>query len=229
MSDIRHQADNLSDPLTEREQEILGCLAEGLSNQEIANRLHLALRTVKWYNSQIYSKLDVSGRKEAVEQANVLGLLNIPSGTPILDGKHNLPSQITPFIRRRHEISELTALLNDETTRLITILASGGMGKTRLSQEVARIQIGRFANGVFFVPLAPLSSPKDIVTTIAENIGFIFHGENSPAQQLVNFLQDRSILLVLDNFEHLLEGAKLVTDIIKSSPKVKVLVTRVNA
>jgi predicted ATPase len=91
--------------------------------------------------------------------------------------------------------------------------------------EVSRTQIGGFVDGVYFVPLAPLSSPNDIVMTIAENIGFVFHGENPPAQQLVNFLKDRAMLLVLDNFEHLLDGAELVSDIIQSTPNIKIIVT----
>lgn len=221
MPDIRHG----TDPLTDREQEILACLAEGLSNREIAGQLHLAYDSVRWYNSQIYSKLGVNNRKDAIERATVLDLLEVESDTPQAEGKHNLPLPTTPFVGRHHEINELTARLNDGNMRLATILAPGGMGKTRLSLEVARSQIGRYTDGVFFVPLAPLSSPNDIVTTIAENIGFVFHGENPPAQQLVDFLKDRSMLLVLDNFEHLLEGALLVTDIVKSAQNVKLLVT----
>jgi predicted ATPase len=99
------------------------------------------------------------------------------------------------------------------------------MGKTRLALEAARLQIGRYTDGVIFVPLAPLSSPSDIVTTIAENIGFIFHGENPPAQQLIDFLRERSMLLVLDNFEHLLDGVQLVADLIQVTPQVRVLTT----
>ena len=209
--------------LTEREQEILVCMAEGLSNQAIGNHLHLAGNTVRWYNSQIYSKLAVSNRDEAVKQAHILGLLDTQTDILPKEGKHNLPESVTDFVGRRQEINELRGLLDSK--RLITILAPGGMGKTRLSVEVARTQIRDFSDGVYFVPLAPLSSPNDIVTTIAENIGFIFHGENPPPQQLVDFLKDRTMLLVLDNIEHLLDGAELVSDIIKSTPNIKIIVT----
>jgi predicted ATPase len=139
--------------------------------------------------------------------------------------KHNLPVQSTPFIGRLHDLSELEKLLNVPAIRLITILAHGGMGKTRLALATAETQIGSYTEGVYFVSLAPLSSPNDIVTTIAENIGFVFHGENPPTQQLVNFLKDRTMLLVLDNFEHLLEGAGLVNDIIQSTSSIKIIVT----
>ena len=214
---------NLTDPLTDRELEILSLLSDGLSNRKIANRLHLAHQTVKGYNSAIYSKLGVSNRDEAVERATELGLLDYESDTPQPTGKHNLPESVTEFVGRKNEINDLVELVN--TKRLITILAPGGMGKTRLSLAVARTQIGKYDDGVFFVPLAPLSSPDDIVTTIAENIGFVFHGENPPARQLVNFLKDRDMLLVLDNFEHLLDGAGLVSDIIGSTSNLKIIVT----
>jgi ATP/maltotriose-dependent transcriptional regulator MalT len=151
MADTGANSGGLAEPLTEREQEILTSLAEGLSNQEIANRLHLALRTVKWYNSQIYSKLGVGSREEAVEKAQGLGLLARLPDAEALEGKHNLPSQTTPFIGRQQELADIKVLLAKPDVRLLTILAPGGMGKTRLSIEAARSQIGRYRNGVFFV------------------------------------------------------------------------------
>ena len=221
MADTRTDLDDL----TEREQEILTCLAEGLSNQEIANRLHLALRTVKWYNSQLYSKLGVGSREEAVEKAQGLGLLARLPDAEALEGKHNLPIQTTPFVGRQQELADMKVLLAKPDVRLLTILAPGGMGKTRLSIEAARSQIGRYDDGVFFVPLAPLNSPNDIVSAIAEQVGFSFYGGDPPEQQLLAFLQSRAILLVLDNFEHVLEGAALVTDIIQVAAGTKVLAT----
>lgn len=217
--------ENLAEPLTAREQEILTYLAEGLTNQEIANKVYLAEKTVRWYNSQIYRKLGVNNRREAVERMQAFFLVDTPGETPAATGKHNLPPQSTPFVGRRHELIELTSLLNDDDTRLITVLAPGGMGKTRLSLEAARLQIGRFADGVIFVPLAALSSDSDIVTSIAENIGFSFHGEASLEMQLIDFLRERAMLLVLDNFEHVLDSAPLAADIVQAAPRVKILVT----
>ena len=211
------------DLLNDRELEILACLVEGLSNREIAAKLFLTYQTVKWYNSQIYSKLGVSSRDEAVEHAIARGLLESEAETTQQNSKHNLPQSLTEFVGRSQEIHDLQELL--ASRQLITILAPGGMGKTRLSLELARTQVGNFADGVYFVPLAPLTFPDDIVTTIAENIAFVFHGENPPVQQLVNYLKEREILLVLDNLEHLLDGAELVNEIIQSSTNVKIIVT----
>jgi DNA-binding CsgD family transcriptional regulator len=117
--------DSISEPLTSREREILLCLAEGLSNQEVANRLYLAETTIRWYNTQIYSKLGVGSRQDAIDRAKALGLLQAPSDAPpVVAGKHNLPAQATPFVGRQHELGELAALLDDPNTRLITILAA---------------------------------------------------------------------------------------------------------
>ena len=182
---------------------------------------------MKWNNSEIYGKLGVKNRDEAIERATALGLLdnNIDPDATRSTVQHNLPESVTRFIGRKQEIHDLSQLLSNEDKRLITILASGGMGKTRLSMEVARAKIGDFSDGMYFVPLAPLTSASDIVTTIAENIGFRFSGENPPEQQLINYLKDSEMLLILDNFEHLLEGAGLVSDIIKSTPDIKIIVT----
>jgi predicted ATPase/DNA-binding CsgD family transcriptional regulator len=215
----------LPEPLSERELEILKCLVEGLSNREIASRLHLAYQTVKGYNSEIFGKLDVKNRKDAVERARTLGLLERDPGAKQPAGNHNLPESVTHFVGRKQEIQDLLQLLGVADNRLVTILAPGGMGKTRLSIEVARTQIRRFSDGVYFVPLAPLSSPYDIVTTIAENIGLVFHGNKAPAHQLIDFLSDREMLLVLDNFEHLMEGSELVSDMIQATPDIQFVVT----
>ena len=97
----------LSEPLTKREQEILPYLAKGLTNQEIANQLHLAEKTIRWYNTQIYRKLGANGRKEAIERAGGLGLL---TGSPVAPARRSLPLQTTPFVGRKREIARITHL-----------------------------------------------------------------------------------------------------------------------
>ena len=200
------------EPLTEREQQILACLAEGLSNQEIVNRLHLADKTVRWYNSQIYSKLGVADREEASTKARALGLLPLQKAA---DGKNNLPAQTMPFVGRQVELSELALLLKDPAARLLTILAPGGMGKTRLALQAVHNQIGSYADGVYFVPLTPLSSPDHMVAAIAEQIGLNLYSSESPKQQLLSYLRERHMLLLLDNFEHLLEAAPLLIELFR--------------
>src|SRR5581483_1227405 len=92
------------EPLTSRELEILACLAEHLSNQEIAKRLFLSGQTVRWYNTQIYSTLGVGSRQEAAEWAKPLGLRDTPSEAPPASAKHKLPAPASPFVGRRQEL-----------------------------------------------------------------------------------------------------------------------------
>lgn len=210
--------------LSQREHDILELLAENRSDREIAVHLTLAYSTVKWYNRQIFNKLGVDNRQQAVERAFDLGWLEPPQSAH--DPDHNLPKPLTLFVGRLKELEDLTRLLIDPHTRLVTILAPGGMGKTRLALATAQSVLGQFANGIHFVPFAALTSPEHLVPTIASAIGFQFSPDRRmPKQQLIDYLRTKQILLVLDNFEHLTEGAALVAELLSAAPELKVLVT----
>jgi predicted ATPase/DNA-binding CsgD family transcriptional regulator len=216
----------LFEPLSRREREILALLGEGLSDREIAERLFLALPTVKWYNRQSFSKLNVKNRREAVKRAKALGLLAQNGAAEPALAKHNLPSQLTPFVGRSRELAEIDGWLAHPHTRLLTILAPGGMGKTRLALEAAERAISRYTDGVFFAPLASLTSTDHIVPALAEALGLQFTPDGrTPEQQLADFLRRKHLLLVIDNFEHLLEAAPLISDLLTAAPKVTALVT----
>ncbi|MFO7544063.1 MAG: tetratricopeptide repeat protein [Trueperaceae bacterium] len=137
----------------------------------------------------------------------------------------SLPTFTTPFIGRRAETRRLLEQLEDPTCRLVTIVAPGGMGKTRLSLAVAEDAKTSFRDGARFVALAPVPNPNGIVYAIADALPFELSGQRQPLDQVVDALQDRQLLLVLDNFEHLLEGAGLVQEILERAPRVKALVT----
>src|SRR5262245_9802208 len=124
---------------------------------------------------------------------------------------HNLPPQSTPFVGRTEELSQIAHLLDDPNCRLFTLLAPGGIGNTRLALEAAAAQFERYSDGVYFVPLQALSSPDFIVPAIAEAIHFQFYPGGEPKQQLLDHLREKSLLLVLDNFEHLLDSIELVS------------------
>ena len=146
--------------------------------------------------------------------------------TPTTAIPTNLPAETTPFVGRETELRELARLIAHERTRLITILGPGGMGKTRLSLAAARQQLDNFERGVWFVELAPLREASVIVSAIAEALDFRFSAEGGePRQQLLNYLRRKEMLLVLDNFEHILEGRDLVQAILETAPDVTVLVT----
>jgi predicted ATPase/Tfp pilus assembly protein PilF len=137
----------------------------------------------------------------------------------------NLPHQTTPFIGREEELAEIYRLLEDPSCRLLTLLGPGGIGKTRLAVQAASEKINEFPQGVYFVPLAPVSSTDYLVHTIADSIRFTFFGQEDPKVQLLNYLREKEMLLVMDNFEHLLNGSGLLMEVLESAPDVKLLVT----
>src|SRR5262249_27630846 len=109
--------------------------------------------------------------------------------------------------------------------QLLTLVGPGGSGKTRLAIEIAGRKLEDFPNGVYLVPLAPLSSADNIVPSIAHSVTLDLGGGDDPRQGLLDYLRHNHLLLVLDNFEHLLAGAELVADILNDAPEVKILVT----
>lgn len=137
----------------------------------------------------------------------------------------NLPRLLTKFIGRGPEIASLDQLLHDLHCRLITLVGPGGIGKTRLALEVASRNKDLFPDGVWFVPLAPLSSPEYLIPAIADALNFKCHGLTDPRNNLLNYLRDKQTLLVIDNTEHLLDGSYLFADILENSSQVKLLVT----
>jgi len=141
--------------------------------------------------------------------------------------RHNLPTQPTPFIGRERALREIETLLNNPECRLLTLVGPGGVGKTRLAIEAASRQVGGFPHGVWFVPLAALNTPELIVPAMADAVRFSFfqrEGEE-PKRQLLNYLSEKEMLLLLDNFERVVEGAGLLPDFLQGAPQVKLLVT----
>lgn len=137
--------------------------------------------------------------------------------------RHNLPIQPTPFIGRAAELAEIKQLL--DRTRLLSLTGPGGIGKTRLALQAAADSVEEFTNGVFFVPLAAIDSSDHIVQAVAEALELILSNEDEPHHQVLSYLRRRQLLLVLDNFEHLLKGATIVNEILRVAPEVTVLVT----
>jgi serine/threonine protein kinase len=140
---------------------------------------------------------------------------------------HNLPMQLTTFIGRKNELAELAQLLQKDDVRLVTIAAQGGMGKSRLALESARQQLNIFAEGVYLIELAPLSEVGSIVQALIDAVRCPYAPDEkrSRTQQLIEFLADKQMLLVLDNFEHLMAGAGIVTEILIATAQVRIIVT----
>jgi predicted ATPase len=168
----------------------------------------------------------------APERIYQLEIAGLPCDFPLLKtieaGVKNLPAPRTSFVGRASELDEIDRLLEDPECRLLTLVGPGGAGKTRLALEAAARRIDRYAHGVHFVPLVSVVSPEFLAPAVAESIQFAVDGAHSgfsAQEQLLDYLGERSTLLVLDNFEHLVDGADLLGEIIERAPKVELLTT----
>ena len=139
--------------------------------------------------------------------------------------RHNLPVQVTPFIGREELVAQVRERLEGPGCRLLTVLGPGGMGKSRLALRAAEGLVEHFADGVCFVPLDALGSAELLAPTLLETLHVPRSPTLTPEGQLLRHLADQHLLLVLDGFEKLLEGATLVAQVLREAPGVKVLVT----
>ncbi len=135
-----------------------------------------------------------------------------------------LPVQPTPFIGRMQEVAEIVRLLIDPACRLVTLTGLGGIGKTRLALAAATQLADTFQNE-YFVPLQAVGAPEHIINAVAEAIGLPISECGDSRQQVLDYLRDENALLVMDNFEHLLDGAAIVNDMLTCAPGVKILAT----
>lgn len=163
-------------------------------------------------------------RPEHVYQVDPEGLeLEFPPLASLDAVPTNLPVQLTDFVGRESELEDLARIVGE--SRLVTILAPGGAGKTRLAIQVAANLASDFPDGVFLVDLAPVTVARDIPQAAAESMGLALTGEEEAAAQLSAHLANDVSLLVFDNAEHLPEAADLVARLLQEAPKVRVIAT----
>ena len=198
-----------------------------------------------------YLAISAAARDQFLRMARgefVTAMLSPSAGVEARLFKHNLPSQATPFIGREKELADIARRLKDSTCRLLTLVGPGGIGKTRLAIQAAQHLVDAqptepiFVYGIIFVPLTPVSSLGGLISAIAEAANFTFYSNVSPRQQLLDYLREKEMLLVLDNFEHLLSVAEreiqgepplaedgsaetFIAEILSIAPGVKILIT----
>ena len=163
-------------------------------------------------------------RPEHLYQAMAEGLATDFPALRSMDVRpNNLPVQLTSFVGRRRELEEIEAAVRE--SRLLTLTGPGGTGKTRLSIQAARDLLPEFRDGAFFVALAPLTDPALVVPTVAQALGLREASDRSPIEGVIDHLRDKEMLLVLDNFEQVLDAATEVGQLLTSTEQVRALAT----
>jgi predicted ATPase/class 3 adenylate cyclase len=138
---------------------------------------------------------------------------------------NNLPVQPTSLIGRETELAEIVKRLGSEEVRMLTLTGPGGTGKTRLGLQAAADLIDRFENGVFFVDLAPIRDPEAVLPAVAHTLGVREASYRPVLEELKAHLQDKEMLLLLDNFEQVTSAGPLVVELLQGCPRLKVLAT----
>lgn len=185
-------------------------------SRSMAERLAQALQVPGEQQEQFIRRARRELRDDRIVQ---VGSLPVPARYP----PHNLPIQLSSFVGREDERARVAHLLSE--VRLLTLTGVAGSGKTRLALQVAADLLGAFADGIYFVALASISDPSLLPSTITHTLGLRENAAHSPLDSLKATLRDRQLLLVLDNFEHLLPSAPLVLELLQSAAGLKVLIT----
>jgi predicted ATPase/class 3 adenylate cyclase len=154
---------------------------------------------------------------------------DLPTDFPPLNSlerhRHNLPTQLTRLIGREREVAQVCSWLRSPEVRLLTLSGPGGSGKTRLALQAAAELLDDFLDGVFFVDLAPISDPDLVAGAIAQAFGIREAAGRSLLDRLNDYLLEKHILLLLDNFEQVSPAAPAIADLLAAAPRLKVLVT----
>lgn len=166
-----------------------------------------------------YATIQIESAWFAAEQQKPASIL------PVHEPVWKVPGIFTSFIGREQDVSVVSALFSSKETRLVTLLGTGGIGKTRLSIQIATNMRNYFRDGICFVPLAAVSDPERVLPTIAQELGIQDASALPSLEQVQDFLRQKHFLLILDNFEQVMSASRLVEKLLFACPQLAVLVT----
>jgi predicted ATPase/class 3 adenylate cyclase len=171
-------------------------------------------------------RLKVLFRPERIFQLTAPDLSSSFPPLKSLDARlNNLPAQPAPLVGREQELGEVCGLLRRDEVRMLTLTGPGGTGKTRLGLQIAAELLDEFEDGAFFVALAAITEPAFVTSAIAEPLGVAETGDQPLEESLKEFLRNKELLLLLDNFEQVVEAAPLVGELLATCAALKVLAT----
>jgi DNA-binding SARP family transcriptional activator/predicted ATPase len=185
-----------------------------------------AMRQYELIHQTLADELGLSPSQETTALYNEIQIKKVVDRPSKHRPRHNLPTQTTTFIGRTAELEDIPyLLLNEPGCRLLTLVGPGGIGKTRLALAAAAQTLVAFPDGAYVVSLEPVGEVALIVPAMAESLNFNYYGKTEPKALLLDYLHLKRLLLVVDNFEHLIEGVNLLSDILRRAPGVTLLVT----
>jgi hypothetical protein len=155
------------------------------------------------------------------ETGTLLPHSTVPQGAP----RTNLPAQATVVVGRTQEVADVCSLLRRTDVRLVTLTGTAGVGKTRVAIQVATELLGEYAHGVWFVDLVPIVDTRMVLSSIAQILGVKETAGQSILESLTKYLRDRHLVLLLDNFEHVVDAVPLLGQVLAGAPGLKLLVT----
>lgn len=211
--------------------------AAGITQEELAERAHLSPRAISDLEREVKQRphlqtielladaLELADADRADLFDSISRRRGPPESGPDATVMPALPAGPTRLVGRERDEAALVHLLRWGTSRVVTLTGAGGVGKTRLALKVAGTLAANFADGVAFIPLASVRDPDLVAASIAGSLGIREDRDRAPAEILMKFLSGRPMLLVIDNFEQVVEAAPLLADLRSACPHLQLLVT----